>query len=149
MDRRVARTQKDLIQSRRGALCWSVARLVACPHCNVHFKLVEPSCPHCGAGLPSDRSGIAATAGAVLLGLALGGCTSTEPPPKPKTPPVDVKKEEPKADPVHEPEAEYGVPVHDMDPAAPAYGMAEPLPKTDDEKKADEKKADDDAKKPG
>lgn len=110
---------------------------------------MEPSCPHCGAVVPSDRSGIAATAGAVLLGFALGGCTSTEPPPKPKTPPVDVKKEEPKADPVHEPEAEYGVPVQDEDPyPAPAYGFAEPL-RDDEAKKSDDAKKPDDAKKSG
>jgi hypothetical protein len=110
--------------------------------------LAAPSCPHCGVALPTDKSRIAATAGAVLFGLALGGCTSTEPPPKPKTPPpTDVKK----AEPVHEPEAEYGVPFHEDDrsPAAPAYGMAEPLPKVDDEKKSDDDKKSGDTKKSG
>ena len=103
-------------------------RLVACPHCSVHVKLAEPRCPGCGAALPVDASRIGLTAGAVLLGLSLAACTSSEPPPKPKTPPADVKKDDAKVPdpPIHEPEAEYGVPVYDN--PAPAYGMAEPLP---------------------
>lgn len=126
-----------------------MARLVVCPYCNIHVKQVEPRCPHCDAALPIDKSTLGATAGALLLGLALGGCTSTEPPPKPQKQTIDVKK----AEPVHEPEAEYGVPMHDeeIDPPAPAYGVAEPLPQPDakqpDAKQPDAKQPD--AKQPG
>ena len=46
-------------------------RLVACPACNVHVKLDETACPHCGAELRDARGQIGRAASAMLMGLAI------------------------------------------------------------------------------
>ena len=46
--------------------------LVACPHCNVHTKLTEASCGHCGERLRGADGKIPMTAAALLLGLTMG-----------------------------------------------------------------------------
>lgn len=46
---------------------------VACPSCSCHVRAGERACPHCDAPIVVDSKGNAArTAGAMLLGLALG-----------------------------------------------------------------------------
>lgn len=52
-----------------------MARLVPCPSCTSHVRVGDRQCPHCGTAL---RTASALTAPAVLVGLALTGCTPIE-----------------------------------------------------------------------
>ena len=86
-----------------------MARLVACPRCNAYVELGERRCPHCDAPFPAHRS-LGPTAGALLLGLSLAGCTGWE---------RSAKQQ--KEDGVLEVDALYGLPENDDE-----TGLAEP-----------------------
>ncbi|MEM6290423.1 MAG: hypothetical protein AAGA54_04130 [Myxococcota bacterium] len=72
-------------------------RLIACPSCNAHVLSSEGTCPHCDATIERRSGGtIAATAAAVLMGLAAPACD----------------KDGPGSEPI---EAMYGAPVTDQE----------------------------------
>lgn len=126
-----------------------MAKLLACPHCQLHALSSETRCPHCRGHLRPANGRLALTAAAVLLGLSPMACEKDGPEP---TPPSDsggvpepeygvpdTSGQEPDAptepdgqdpdvpaDPHGDPDfaAEYGVPVTDDDvPVAPMYGV--------------------------
>ena len=58
-----------------------VPRLIPCPHCENHVKLVDSACPHCGEAIRDASGNLLRAASAVLLGLAAtaGACGGDEP----------------------------------------------------------------------
>ncbi len=49
-------------------------RLSPCPSCQSHVFAHERTCPHCGAAMPRSAGSVATAA--VIVGLALSGCTN-------------------------------------------------------------------------
>src|SRR5262245_11552904 len=97
-------------------------RLVLCPGCAEHVRSQEPRCPHCGLEIPREHGSRAAAA--VVMGLALAGCTGKPQPPA---------KQEPAPAPevIESPEPAYGgpaTPPPEVVPVEPAKaeGAAKP-----------------------
>ncbi|MES2642133.1 MAG: MopE-related protein [Myxococcota bacterium] len=51
-----------------------------CPACACHVVQGASTCPHCGASVSSTTPGLSGAA--LLMGLALTACTTSEPPPQ-------------------------------------------------------------------
>jgi len=84
-----------------------MARLVLCPSCAEFVARTERICPQCNVVLSTDRSTVANAAGAVLLGLSLGGCPADDDDDMTNT----------------SVEPEYGVPATESDTVSTTNGM--------------------------
>lgn len=80
-------------------------RLIACPSCNTHVLSSEGTCPHCDATIERRSGGaIAATAAAVLMGLAAPACDKNGP----GSEPIEAMYGAPVTDPENPPSVDSG-----------------------------------------
>ena len=52
--------------------------LIVCSSCGQHVRADEHVCPHCTSGIRTTSGTVAKTASAMLLGLAIAGCPSSD-----------------------------------------------------------------------